>query len=145
MSNRYATIITDDDGREVVSAIGVFEGAAPQARVGRIEPVVPGVRIGMVRGGPVDAVGGFGFPRGMQVDGKAISLARASLKATPAQDGGAPADAADAAGRKAARNPARTKPARAKPARRKPRKVKRARPTRQAATTAEPVGSPDHG
>ena len=32
MSNRYATIITDDDGREVVSAIGVFEGAAPQAR-----------------------------------------------------------------------------------------------------------------
>ncbi|RWD40727.1 MAG: hypothetical protein EOS59_29570, partial [Mesorhizobium sp.] len=26
MSNRYATIIIDDDGREVVSAIGQFEG-----------------------------------------------------------------------------------------------------------------------
>ncbi len=141
MSNRYATIITDDDGREVVSAIGVFEGAAPQARVGRIEQVVPGVQIGMVRGALVDAVAGFGFPRGMQVDGKAIGLARASLKATPAKEGGAPASAADASDTaKAAR-----KPARAKPSRRKPRKAKRARPARQAATTAEPVGSPDHG
>jgi hypothetical protein len=34
MSVRYATIIIDDDGREVVSSIGVFEGAAPQARLG---------------------------------------------------------------------------------------------------------------
>lgn len=61
---RYATIITDDDGREVVSAIGEFEGAAPQARLGLIEQVAPGVQIGMVRGGPVDAAGGFGFGLG---------------------------------------------------------------------------------
>ncbi|MER9742740.1 MULTISPECIES: hypothetical protein [unclassified Mesorhizobium] len=135
MSNRYATIITDDDGREVVSAIGVFEGAAPQARIGRIEPVVPGVLIGMVRGGPVDAVGGFGFPRGAH-DARAIGLARASLKAVPAGKRHAPA--ADAA-RKAA--PKRSGP---KSARRKSGKIKRARPAKQAAT-AEPAGISDHG
>ncbi|WP_095091379.1 hypothetical protein [Mesorhizobium sophorae] len=61
---RYATIITDDDGREVVSAIGEFEGAAPQPRLGLIEQVALGVQIGMVRGGPVDAAGGFGFVLG---------------------------------------------------------------------------------
>lgn len=61
---RYATIITDDDGREVVSDIGEFEGAAPQARHGLIEQVAPGVQIGMVRGGPVDAAGCFGFGLG---------------------------------------------------------------------------------
>jgi hypothetical protein len=48
MSNRYATIITDDDGREVVSAIGEFEGA-PDARHGHFELVAADVRIGMVR------------------------------------------------------------------------------------------------
>ena len=51
---RYATIITDD-GPEIVSAIGQFEGAASQPRLGRVEQVAPGVKIGMVR----DAVGGF--------------------------------------------------------------------------------------
>ena len=137
MSNRYATIITDDDGREVVSAIAIFEGTAPQARIGRIEPVAPGVLIGMVCGGPVDAVSGFGFPRGTQgVDESAIGLVRASLKAAPAERGEAPAEAGDAAGRKTTRKPAKAK-------RRKPGKIKRARPAKQ--TLAEPAGSPDHG
>ena len=36
---RYATIITDDDGREVVSAIGEFEGTAPRTGPGRIVQV----------------------------------------------------------------------------------------------------------
>ena len=36
---RYATIITDDDGREVVSAIGEFEGAARQPDRGYTEQV----------------------------------------------------------------------------------------------------------
>ena len=110
MSHRYATIIADDDGREVVSAIGVFEGTAPQARIGRVEPVVPGVLIGMIRGGPVDAIDGFGFPRGAH-DGSAIGLVRASLKAAPAEKSLAPADAA---ARKATQKPARAKPARRK-------------------------------
>jgi hypothetical protein len=81
MSNRYATIITDDDGREVVSAIGQFEGA-PEMRRGRVERVSPGVLIGMVRGGPVDAAGGFGFPQA-GVSGSAVGLVRARLKDLP--------------------------------------------------------------
>lgn len=59
---RYATIIIDDDGREVVSAIGEFEGACREPGFGRAEAVAAGVRVGMVRGGSVDASGGFGFP-----------------------------------------------------------------------------------
>ncbi|MER9641709.1 hypothetical protein [Mesorhizobium sp. M0239] len=51
---RYATIITDADGQEIVSAIGEFE-AAPQPGLGRVEQVAPSVKIGMVR----DAAGGF--------------------------------------------------------------------------------------
>ncbi|MER9761212.1 hypothetical protein [Mesorhizobium sp. M0138] len=140
MSNRYATIITDDDGREVVSAIGVFEGAAPQARIGRIEPVVPGVLIGMVRGGPVDAIGGFGFPRGAH-DARAI--ARASLKAASAEKRHAPAGAA----RKAAPKRSGPKSARRKSGKIKSGKIKRTRPAKQAkqAATAEPAGISDHG
>ena len=138
MSNRYATIIINYEGRELVSAIGLFEGTAPQGRIGRVEPVVPGVLIGMIRGGPVDAIGGFGFPRGAH-DGSAIGLVRASLKGAPAERGEAPADAADAANRKTTRKPAKAK-------RRKPGKIKRARPARQvAAGKAEPAGIPDHG
>ncbi|MGX9145787.1 hypothetical protein [Mesorhizobium sp. 128a] len=87
--------------------------------------------IGMVRGGPVDAIGGFGFPRGAG-GGRAIDLARAKLKAVPAKRGDA---AADAASRKATRKPAKAK-------RRRSGKTKR--PTRPAAQ-AEPVGISDHG
>jgi len=135
--HRYATIITDDDGREVVSAIALFEGAAPQTRLGRIEPVAPGVLIGMVRGGPVDAAGGFGFPLGAHgVDGGAVALARANLKALPTDKGAAPVKAAGAAARKVTRKPAKAK-------RRKAGKVKR--PAKQAVATAEPVGVADHG
>ncbi|RWQ77230.1 MAG: hypothetical protein EOS85_19660 [Mesorhizobium sp.] len=82
MSNRYATIIADDDGREVVSAIGQFEGAAP-VRHGRVEHVPAGVQIGMVRGGAVDAAGGFGFPLTGISDG-VVSIVRAALKAVSA-------------------------------------------------------------
>ncbi|PDQ18352.1 hypothetical protein CN311_25135 [Mesorhizobium sanjuanii] len=106
---RYATIISDDDGREVVSAIGLFEGV-PQARVGRIEAVPPGVLIGMVRGGPVDTVGGFGFPQA-GVSGSIVGLVRARLKALPE------AAKPEAAGRKAKAKPRGRKRTRKKPAR----------------------------
>lgn len=68
MSTRYATIITGNDGEEIVSTIAQMEGAAPEARSGdaKIEKVADGVMIGMVRGGPVDAVAGFGFPAGTE-------------------------------------------------------------------------------
>jgi hypothetical protein len=151
MPDRYATIIAGDDGQEVVSAIGLFEGAAPQARAGRIEPVVAGVLIGMVRGGPVDAIGGFGFA-GHGVDGRAIALVEASLQAAPPAR--LAAAAADAAGAAADGNAAR-KPARPKAARRKPRKVKSrqvksrknksGKIERAASPAAKPAGISDHG
>lgn len=79
---RYATIIIDDDGREVVSAIGEFEGACREPGFGRAEAVASGVRVGMVRGGCVDASGGFGFPaRGP--DAGAAALILAVLKRLP--------------------------------------------------------------
>ena len=93
MTTRYATIITDDDGQEIVSAIGEFEGAAPRPRLGRVEQVAPGVLIGMVR----DAAGGFGFPQA-GIAGQLVGLVMARLKARggvakPAQ-AAKPADAA---------------------------------------------------
>ena len=142
MSVRYATIIIDDHGREVVSAIGEFE-AAPQARAGRFETVAPGVLIGMVKGGPVDAVGGFGFAPGSQgVNGRAVGIARANLKSPP--EAAAKSGQGDSTPAKAAAKPTTAKPVRksAKPARRKSRKGKAARPARRA---AEPARVLAHG
>jgi hypothetical protein len=109
MSNRYATIITDDDGHEVVSAIGEFAGAAPYARIGRFELVAAGVRIGMLRGGTVDAVGGFGFPS-EALDGKAVVILRARLNALPDAGAMKPGTLTDA---KPASQPHKPKSARA--------------------------------
>ncbi|WP_421917341.1 hypothetical protein [Mesorhizobium sp.] len=117
MSTRYATIITGDDGREVVSAIGLFAGAAPDVSAGRVEAVGAGVLIGMVRGGAVDAAGGFGFPSGSAgVEGLAIGLAL--LNRTEAKPDivpfAAPAQGPKRAARKA--RPKRKKPGKGKKA-----------------------------
>ncbi|WP_192180045.1 hypothetical protein [Mesorhizobium amorphae] len=142
---RYATIITDDDGQEIVSAIGEFE-AAPQARAGRFESVPVGVLIGMVRGGPVDAVGGFGFPLGSQGAGDraigvaAIQKARAGLARADAVEPEATSTATLATAKPDTTRPAR-KPAKAK-GRRKPGKAKAAR-SRQANTVKQPAGGLD--
>lgn len=140
MPTRYATIITDDDGREVVSAIGEFE-SAPQARAGRFETVAAGVLIGMVKGGPVDAVGGFGFALGSQsANGRAVGIARANLKALPeAAPKSGQGDSTPAKVRPEMAKPVRKK---AKPARRKSRKGKAAKPARAAAV---PAGVSPHG
>lgn len=125
---RYATIISDDDGREVVSAIGLFEGV-PQACVGRIEAVPPGVLIGMVRGGSVDAVGGFGFPQA-GVSGSIVGLVRARLKALP-----------EAAKPEAARRKAKAKPRGRKRTRKKPTRKTAAKPeTAARSEVATPHG-----
>lgn len=77
---RYATLITGDDGAEIVSAIGEFEGSHLPRHGGPVEEVLPGVRIGMVRGGPIEAAGGFGFPN-RDLDPSAIRAVTAKLKA----------------------------------------------------------------
>ncbi|WP_095203822.1 hypothetical protein [Mesorhizobium carmichaelinearum] len=106
MTQRYATIITDDDGREIVSAIGAFEGAAPQPRLGRVEVVAPGVLIGMVR----DAAGGFGFPQA-GIGGHAIGLVLARLKAQASvvKRAGAPKPAATSKPKRAKRAKKKTR------------------------------------
>jgi hypothetical protein len=104
MSTRYATIITDDDGQEIVSAIGEFEGGAPQPRLGRVEPVAPGVLIGMVR----DAAGGFCFPRA-GIAGQLVGLVMARLKAQAAKPAQAEKPAGAARPKRAPRAKKRTR------------------------------------
>ncbi|RWP72921.1 hypothetical protein [Mesorhizobium sp.] len=130
MSSRYATIIIDDDGREVISAIGQFEGA-PDMRRGRVEQVSPGVRIGMVRGGPVDAAGGFGFPLA-GVGDNAVSVVRAALKAVSAT-GKAKSGSTAVAKPEAASRPRKPKAKRAGK-----RAKSRKRPTPAVKKTAKP-------
>jgi len=82
MSTRYATIIPNDEGQEIVSNISQIEGAAPQVSFGKVEKVADGVLIGMVRGGPVNASGDFGFPEGSTgTEGRADLVAKANAEA----------------------------------------------------------------
>ncbi|UCI06285.1 hypothetical protein [Mesorhizobium sp. B1-1-8] len=116
---RYATIITADDGHEVVSAIGEFEGLP--RRAGCVEEIAPGVRIGMVRSGSVEGVAGFGFPH-QGIDARAIGIVTAKLKAG-SEPG--PLQQAASSGEPASPKPRRAKP-RKKPARRKAGKARAA-------------------
>jgi len=111
---RYATIITADDGAEIVSAIGEFESASLPQRSGRVEQVAPGVRIGMVRGGTVDAVAGFGFPR-QGLGPSAVRTVTAKLKAMAASTAEAQPAKPASARRKPARKVRKPKAAKAVP------------------------------
>jgi hypothetical protein len=64
MTNRYEIIIKNDEGQEIVSDIKQMEGAAPEIGFGKAVKVPDGVLIGMVKGGPVNSVAGYGFPEG---------------------------------------------------------------------------------
>ena len=68
MTVRYAIIVTTDDGEEEVSDIKQMEdGQEPEiddASEATFEEVEAGVEIGMIRGGPVKPVGGFGWREG---------------------------------------------------------------------------------
>lgn len=94
----------------------------PQLRAGRIEAVPPGVLIGMVRGGPVDAVGGFGFPQA-GASGSIVGLVRARLKALP-----------EAVKPEASRRKAKAKP--------RGRKRTRKKPTRKTAAKVDMATKP---
>lgn len=81
MSTRFATIITDEAGVEIVSTIGQFEGGPPDVRFGHVEQVGPAVMIGMVRGGTKDSVGEWGFPEGsIGAEGRADDIAKNDAK-----------------------------------------------------------------
>lgn len=84
MTERWATIVKNDEGEEVVANISQMDGVPPEIRddqKGRVklEKVEDGVLIGMIRGGPVDAVGGFGFPEGSEgAEGRGSGFTRNS-------------------------------------------------------------------
>lgn len=62
MAERYATIIKDNAGREVISGIALIEGKPADPSGGaRIEKIGPGPKIGMIKGGKSEASGGWGF------------------------------------------------------------------------------------
>ncbi len=65
--SRHATIITADDGAEIVSAIGEFEGASLPQRSGRVEQVAPGVRIGIEAAKPYVVIGAACFVVGLLI------------------------------------------------------------------------------
>lgn len=147
---RYATIIIDDDGREVVSAIGEFEGACREPGFGHAEAVASGVRVGMVRGGSVDASGGFGFPaRGPDAGTAAglLAMLRRLPQARPARTASEAASAGSGSGRKAGKS-ARGKAGKAKRGRRAGSgKVgsRQAAPGKAAAGYAEAGATPGEG
>lgn len=66
MSERYATILTQDDNTEIVSNICQYEGKPPEpsSKNAKIVKIPDGVKIGMVKGGELEASGGYGFPAG---------------------------------------------------------------------------------
>ncbi len=69
MADRYATIVKQDDGTEVVSNIAQMEGQPPEIRSAakdqvRVIKAKDGLKIGMIKGGEVDSVDGFGWPKG---------------------------------------------------------------------------------
>lgn len=88
---RYATLITNNDGEQEVSAIAQIEGAAPDAGPNaKAVKVADGVLIGMIKGGPVDSIGGFGFPEGSA--GSSLRSAPGIAKVDPAPSAKGKAD-----------------------------------------------------
>jgi len=64
MSERYATLVKGNDGRDVVSNISLMQGTTPEIRkdsAAKVVKVADGVKIGMVKGGKHGSVGGYGW------------------------------------------------------------------------------------
>lgn len=68
MAERYATVIKDNEGREVISNISLFEGkpSDPSGDNAKYVKVGDGVKIGMIKGGKGEASDGFGFENGTE-------------------------------------------------------------------------------
>jgi hypothetical protein len=64
MAERYATIVTDHTGKQIVSNISLMEGTTPEIRKDSDAKVIKAnddLQIGMVKGGKYNATQGFGF------------------------------------------------------------------------------------
>jgi len=96
-AERYATIIKDNEGREVVSSISLMEGTTPEIRkdsTAKVVKVPDGVVIGMVKGGKHGSVAGFGWlpdhPNAKATsfeEGRRYDAALDKVRATPAGKG----------------------------------------------------------
>ncbi len=83
MAERFATILKQDDGIEVVSSIAQMEGEPPEVRSSMKDDVKvikapPGLKIGMIKGGKHEAVAGFGWPANSPNRPAALSLKEAN-------------------------------------------------------------------
>jgi hypothetical protein len=91
---RWATILNNTGE---VTNISLMEGGAPEVNkdaVGRytMEEVGPNVMIGMMRGGPLHATDGYGFPEGADIGGRAgPGSVRLSVLRNDADDAALPA------------------------------------------------------
>lgn len=89
---RYATILTNDDGKDVISNISLMEGTEPEFNVDaadrgyKLEKAEDGWMIGMVRGGGVNAVGGFGFEDSLSAAGRSETGVTRIADTKPAED-----------------------------------------------------------
>jgi hypothetical protein len=88
---RYAVILKETG--EVID-IKIMEGAAPELNADKahlydVEQVDAGVLIGMVRGGPNDSAGAFGFPEGESI-GDRYGSAATKLKQPTEDETGTP-------------------------------------------------------
>lgn len=76
VGGRYATIVANNDGKDEISVISLMEGTEPEFNVDavdrgyKLEKAEDGWQIGMVRGGDVKAVGGFGFEDELSAAGR---------------------------------------------------------------------------
>lgn len=92
VGGRYAVILTNDDGKDVISEIKLMEGTEPEFNVDaadrgyKLEKAEDGWQIGMVRGGSVKAVGGFGFEDALSAAGRSDAGVTRIADTKPADD-----------------------------------------------------------
>ena len=92
MAERYATIIQDEEGREVISNISLFEGKPDQPRsAAKLVKIGDGPKIGMVKGGKGEEAEGWGFPIPVAEEPTATRKAKAKKAGTKKEEAETPA------------------------------------------------------
>lgn len=92
VGGRYATIVANDDGKDEISIISLMDGTEPEFNVDavdrgyKLEKAEDGWQIGMVRGGDVKAVGGFGFEDALSAAGRSDTGVTRIADTKPADD-----------------------------------------------------------
>lgn len=91
-TGRWAVILKQNaDGQEEIADIKIMEGVKPELNVDAVdryslEEVEDGVKIGMVRGGKVGSVAGWGFQDALSAAGRSEAGVTRLADAKPARD-----------------------------------------------------------